>query len=70
MRDNDESMKILTGKLEEVKVNVNTPDIVVTSNPGCLIQMTHGINHYGKDQTESIHLVERLARACGIHAGD
>ncbi|MGY3717954.1 (Fe-S)-binding protein [Sutcliffiella cohnii] len=61
----DESMKILGKKMEEV--NVIQPDIMVTSNPGCLIQMTHGINTYGKQKSESIHLVELLARACGIN---
>lgn len=61
----DESMKILGSKMTEV--NVIQPDIVVTSNPGCLIQMTHGINTYGQGQPESIHLVELIARACGIN---
>ncbi|MEL3970836.1 (Fe-S)-binding protein [Rossellomorea oryzaecorticis] len=60
----EESMKILGSKMTEV--NVIEPDIVVTSNPGCLIQMSHGINTYGEGQPESIHLVELLARACGI----
>jgi glycolate oxidase iron-sulfur subunit len=63
----DESMKILGDKMDEV--NVIKPDIVVTSNPGCLIQMTHGINTYGEGQPESIHLVELLARTCGINIG-
>ncbi|WP_026580901.1 (Fe-S)-binding protein [Bacillus sp. J33] len=63
----DESMKILNGKMSEV--NQIKPDIVVTSNPGCLIQMTHGINTFGEAQPESIHLVELLARACGMTAG-
>jgi len=60
----DESMKILGNKMEEV--NHIQPDIVVTSNPGCLLQMSHGINTYGKQKPESIHLVELLARGCGI----
>jgi glycolate oxidase iron-sulfur subunit len=63
----DESMKILNGKMSEV--NKIKPDIVLTSNPGCLIQMTHGINTYGGEHPESIHLVELLARACGIKTG-
>ncbi|PMC37853.1 glycolate oxidase [Bacillus sp. UMB0899] len=61
----DESMKILDDKMDEV--NDIQPDILVTANPGCLIQMTHGINKYGEKKTESIHIVELLARACGIH---
>ncbi|MEK5522270.1 (Fe-S)-binding protein [Heyndrickxia sporothermodurans] len=60
----DESMKILRKKMDEV--NNIQPEIVVTSNPGCLIQMTHGVNTFGKKPSESIHLVELLARACGI----
>ncbi|MBM7587228.1 glycolate oxidase iron-sulfur subunit [Bacillus pakistanensis] len=61
----DESMKILGDKMDEV--NIIKPDIVVTSNPGCLIQISHGINTYGEGQPESIHLVELLARSCGIY---
>lgn len=60
----DESMTILSDKMKEV--NDIDPDIVVTSNPGCLIQMSHGINTFGKKKHESIHLVELLAKACNI----
>jgi glycolate oxidase iron-sulfur subunit len=64
-----ESMKILGGKMEEV--NQIKPDIIVTSNPGCLIQMTHGIKTFSENkQPESIHLVELLARACGVYTED
>lgn len=60
----DESMAILSDKMDEV--NDITPDIVVTSNPGCYLQMSHGINKFGKNQPESMHLVELLAKACNI----
>ncbi|BAQ09344.1 Fe-s oxidoreductase [Bacillus sp. OxB-1] len=60
----DESMKILSGKMDEV--NELQPDIIVTCNPGCLIQMTHGVNKFGGKKPEVLHLVELLARACEI----
>lgn len=60
----DESMEILSSKMSEV--NDIKPDIVITSNPGCFIQMSHGINTYGEKQSQSMHLVELLAKACDI----
>ncbi|MFD9629054.1 (Fe-S)-binding protein [Peribacillus muralis] len=61
----DESMKILSGKFQGV--NHIQPDLIVTSNPGCLLQMSHGVNEFSHDkQAKSIHLVELLAEACRI----
>ncbi|MFD2370229.1 (Fe-S)-binding protein [Brevibacillus sp. GCM10020057] len=38
-------------------------DILVTSNPGCLLQMKAGINRAGlEDRMEAVHLVDLLAR--------
>nr|WP_255298283.1 (Fe-S)-binding protein [Brevibacillus dissolubilis] len=56
------SMDILDDKMENVKET--QPNYVVTSNPGCLIQMKHGVNRAGvSDQMEAVHIVELLDRA-------
>ena len=61
----DESMKILDQKME--KVNRSKAAVVVTSNPGCQLQMNLGIQRKGEsNQMKSMHLVEILAEACGI----
>lgn len=61
----DESMEILDEKMHNVK---NTAaSIIVTTNPGCLLQMKLGIAHEGmQKQMRAVHLVELLAEACGI----
>lgn len=42
-------------------------DILVTSNPGCLLQMKAGIKRAGlEDRMEAVHLVDLLARVQGI----
>jgi glycolate oxidase iron-sulfur subunit len=58
----DMSMQVLGTKMENVK---NTKaHIVVTSNPGCLIQMKHGIIREGlQDKMEAVHIMELLDRA-------
>lgn len=61
----DESMKILDEKMKDVlKTEAKT---VVTTNPGCLLQMRLGIEREGHSKTiQGLHLVEVLAKACGI----
>jgi glycolate oxidase iron-sulfur subunit len=61
----EESMKILDRKMEHVeKTNATT---VVTTNPGCLLQMRVGIDRQGcSGQVQGVHLVDVLADACGI----
>ncbi|PAQ16018.1 glycolate oxidase [Bacillaceae bacterium SAOS 7] len=61
----DESMKILDEKMNKVKqTNVNT---IVTTNPGCLLQMRLGIERAEIDErAKALHIVEVLAEACGI----
>ncbi|PFP29209.1 glycolate oxidase [Bacillus sp. AFS073361] len=61
----EESMKILDRKMEHVeKTNATT---VVTTNPGCLLQMRVGIERQGcSNQVQGVHLVDVLADACGI----
>lgn len=59
------SMEILDAKMEHVqKVS---PDIIVTSNPGCHLQMCLGVKREGlEDKVRVVHIVELLAEACGI----
>jgi glycolate oxidase iron-sulfur subunit len=61
----EESMEILDAKMEHVqKVS---PDTIVTSNPGCHLQMCLGVKREGlEDKVRVVHIVELLAEACGI----
>ena len=60
-----ESMKILNLKMETVKETVATT--VITTNPGCLIQMQKGIHDEQlEEKVRAIHLVELLAESAGI----
>jgi len=61
----DESMKILNLKMDTVKDTFATT--IITTNPGCLIQMQKGINDEGlKGRVRAVHLVELLAESAGI----
>lgn len=61
----EESMEILGKKMEHV--NEVEPDIIVTTNPGCHLQMKLGVKRSGNNKkTEVMHLVELLAVACDI----
>lgn len=60
-----DSMKILDAKMKKVEEAAAT--IVVTTNPGCQLQMAMGIRRAGLDgKVRSIHLVELLAECCGV----
>jgi glycolate oxidase iron-sulfur subunit len=60
-----ESMEILNVKMSTVKNTDATT--VITTNPGCLLQMKMGILREGlQDKVRAIHLVDLLAEACGI----
>jgi glycolate oxidase iron-sulfur subunit len=62
----DTAMKILDEKMEHVKSVA--PDIIVTSNPGCHLQMCLGVKREGLEKkVKVLHLVELLAEACNIH---
>lgn len=63
----DQSMEILDEKMNHVeKVS---PDVIVTTNPGCHLQMKLGVEKAGlTNRIEVVHLVELLAEACGIEA--
>lgn len=61
----DESMKILNLKMDTVKDTYATT--IITTNPGCLIQMQKGIIDEGMEgKVRAVHLVELLAEAAGI----
>src|SRR5699024_1641493 len=61
----DESMQVLDLKMENVKVA--RPDLIITSNPGCHIQMQLGVEREGlSDEISVKHLVEVVAEACNI----
>ncbi|MCD5325691.1 MULTISPECIES: (Fe-S)-binding protein [Pontibacillus] len=56
------SMQILDHKMERVKDI--SPNVLVTANPGCLLQMKMGIEREGLgDQMEAVHLVDLLLEA-------
>ncbi|UOQ44467.1 (Fe-S)-binding protein [Halobacillus salinarum] len=58
----EDSMEILDVKMQDV-LGVN-PEAVVTTNPGCLIQMKLGIEREQlEDQVEAMHLVDLLMEA-------
>jgi glycolate oxidase iron-sulfur subunit len=61
----DEAMKILDEKMKDV--HDTNAKIVVTTNPGCLLQMRLGIERKGLSNTvQGYHLVDILAKVCGI----
>ncbi|RAL26489.1 (Fe-S)-binding protein [Thermoflavimicrobium daqui] len=58
----DLSMQILDDKMKQVKDT--KAQMIVTSNPGCLLQMKKGIIRAGlQDQMEALHLMDLLQRA-------
>jgi glycolate oxidase iron-sulfur subunit len=61
----NEAMEVLDKKMNHIeKVE---PDIIVTSNPGCHLQMKLGVEREGKaEKIKVVHIVELLAEACGI----
>ncbi|GGK34525.1 glycolate oxidase iron-sulfur subunit [Caldalkalibacillus thermarum] len=61
----DESMNILDTKMENVKNT--TADVIVTTNPGCLLQMKLGVKREGlQNQVKVMHIVDLLAEAMPI----
>ncbi len=61
----DASMKILDNKMDNVKEI--EPDIIITTNPGCHLQMKVGVERTGdEERTQVVHLVQLLAEACEI----
>lgn len=61
------SMEILDEKMHHVQAAARKPEIIVTTNPGCHLQMKLGVEREGlSDQIEVVHIVELVAEACGI----
>lgn len=62
----EESMEILDEKMKHVQ-DVQ-PNIIVTTNPGCLLQMKLGVEREGQSgRIRTVHLVELLSEAAGIN---
>ncbi len=57
----DTAMELLDRKIKNIR-RVD-PDIIVTSNPGCLVQLEHGLRKEGMN-IELLHLATFLRRAC------
>jgi glycolate oxidase iron-sulfur subunit len=58
-----DSMQILKRKINAIRYA--SPDVLVTGNPGCLIQIQHGLNQEGL-KIELLHTATFLRDACGI----
>ena len=59
----DDSMKLLDRKVENIEMV--QPDIVVTGNPGCMLQIQHGLRQKGLN-IELMHTATFLWRACEL----
>ena len=57
----DISMRILEKKM--ANVNLVTPEIVTTANPGCMLQLRAGIRKWGKEGVRVAHVIEILDEA-------
>ncbi len=63
------SMKVMDEKMKHVKQLATQPDIIVTTNPGCHLQMKLGVERENlANEIKVVHIVELLAEACGIEA--
>lgn len=61
----EESMKVLDMKMKTV--NEVKPHLIITTNPGCHLQMILGVKREGLESQVSVkHIVEVLAEACEI----
>ena len=60
--ESEMSMQILDYKMEQTKKT--KAKTIVTTNPGCLLQMKLGIEREGlTDQMEAVHIVDLLVKA-------
>ncbi|MET3696606.1 glycolate oxidase iron-sulfur subunit [Bacillus oleivorans] len=60
-----ESMEILDEKMKHVRKVL--PEVIVTTNPGCHLQMKLGVEREQQsDKVQVVHLVELLAESCEI----
>jgi glycolate oxidase iron-sulfur subunit len=59
----DDAMKLLDRKVQNIELV--RPDIVVTGNPGCMLQIQHGLRQKGLN-IELMHTATFLWRACEL----
>ena len=59
----DDSMKMLDRKVENIRTI--QPDVIVTGNPGCMLQIQYGLKVQGM-KTELMHTATFLWRACEV----
>ena len=61
----EESMDVLDEKMKHVEKI--SSEIIVTTNPGCHLQMKVGVEREGlKDKIKVVHIIELLSEACGF----
>ena len=61
----NESMELIDEKMKHL--TTITPEVIVTTNPGCHLQMKVGVEREGlTDQIQVFHLIELLAEACKV----
>ena len=59
----DDSMKMLDRKVQNIQLI--HPDVIVTGNPGCMLQIQHGLREKGLS-IELMHTATFLWRACEV----
>ncbi len=59
------SASVLDHKMEQVEHT--RAHVILTANPGCLLQMKWGVHRHGQDKTmQAMHLVDYLAESAGL----
>jgi glycolate oxidase iron-sulfur subunit len=59
----DLSMQVLDEKM--TNVTATQPEMIVTANPGCLMQLQLGVKRAGLANVEVVHVIDLLDRAYG-----
>jgi glycolate oxidase iron-sulfur subunit len=47
-------------------IEMTHANVIITTNPGCLIQMKLGIERQNLSHVRALHLIEYLAEAAGV----
>jgi glycolate oxidase iron-sulfur subunit len=63
LTNTEDSMKILDRKMENIRAT--GADLVLTGNPGCIVQIRHGVKRHGL-RAEVLHPVTVLREAYGL----
>jgi glycolate oxidase iron-sulfur subunit len=61
------SARLLASKMDDVEQTA--PEVIVTANPGCMIQLETGVRRRSLD-AEVLHVVDLLDRSYAIGAGE